>query len=82
MPYLPFPDEVPMTSRSRSVINDETNVRDIYRPQWAGLTKTEVVWAGLERLKAHNFIRITQKETGGRQAEMIEINPASKRIAA
>ena len=57
-------------------------MRDIYRPQWAGLTKPDVVWAGLEKLKEHNFIRITQKETGGRQAEVILINPAAKRRAA
>jgi CRISPR/Cas system-associated protein Csm6 len=63
-------------------ISDETNVRDIYRPQWAGLTKPDVVWGGLEKLKEHNFIRITQKETGGRQAEVILINPAAKRRAA
>ena len=63
-------------------ISDEMHVREIYRPQWAGLTKPDVVWAGLERLKAHHLLRITQKETGGRQAEVIEINPAAKRKAA
>jgi hypothetical protein len=40
------------------------------------------VWGGLERLKSHNFLRIAQKETGGRQAEVIEINPAARRKAA
>jgi hypothetical protein len=63
-------------------ISDEMHVREIYRPQWAGLTKADVVWAGLERLKDHNFIRVAQKQTAGRTADVIEINPATKRKAA
>jgi hypothetical protein len=63
-------------------IGDQMHVREIYRPQWAGLTKPDVVWGGLERLKRHNFLRIAQKETGGRQAEVIEINPAARRKVA
>ena len=63
-------------------IENGMQVRDIYRPQWAGLTRPDVVWAGLEQLKAHNFLRVTQKETGGRQADVIEINPATRRKAA
>ena len=63
-------------------ISDDMYVRDIYRPQWTGLIKTDVVWAGLETLKRHHFIRIAQKVTGGRQAEVIEINPAIKRRSA
>ena len=62
-------------------ICDEMHVREIYRPQWSGLTKADVVWGGIQVLKNHHILRITQKETSGRQAEVIEINPAMKRRA-
>jgi len=63
-------------------ISDEMHVREIYRPQWTGLTKPDAVWSGLERLRKHHFIRFTQKKTNGRPADVIEINPATKRKAA
>ena len=58
------------------------NVREVYRPQWSGLTKTETVWAGLHVLKAHNVIRILEQGTGGQMTEIIELNPGLKRSIA
>ena len=63
-------------------ICDGMNIREIYRPQWSGLTRTEVVWAGIQMLNNHKMIRITQKETGGRQADVLEINPEIRQRTA
>ena len=57
-------------------------VREVYRRQWSGLTKTETVWAGLHVLKAHNVIRILEQGTGGQMTEIIELNPGLKRSIA
>ncbi len=63
-------------------IVDEMNVRDIYRPQWSGLTTPEAVCDGIRLLERCNMARIVQKDTGGRQADVIQLHPSLKRFAA
>ena len=63
-------------------IVDEMNVRDIYRPQWSGLATPEAVCDGIRLLERCNMARIVQKDTGGRQADVIQLHPSLKRFAA
>ncbi len=58
------------------------HVRDIYRPKWSGLTVPEVVWDGLRMLVDCNMVRIDREDTGGRQADVIQLHPSLKRAAA
>ena len=58
-------------------------IRDIYRPQWSGLTNTDTVSAGLILLAHHNWIRVVeQQDTGGRPSDIIEIHPSLRKDAA
>ena len=61
---------------------DEMHVRDIYRPQWSGLATPEAVWDGIRLLERCNMARIVQKDTGGRQADVIQLHPSLKRATA
>ena len=63
-------------------ITDEMHVRDIYRPQWSGLTVPEAVWDGFRMLEKCNMVRINREDTGGRQADVIQLHPSLKRTAA
>jgi len=63
-------------------ITDEMHVRDLYRPKWSGLTVPEVVWDGLRMLVDCNMVRIDREDTGGRQADVIQLHPSLKRTAA
>ena len=58
------------------------NVRDIYRPQWSGLATPEAVWDGIRLLERCNMARVAQKDTGGRQADVIQLHPSLKRVVA
>ncbi len=62
-------------------IVDEMHVRDIYRSHWSGLT-AEMIQDGFRLLERCNMARIVQKDTGGRQADVILIHPSLKRFAA
>ena len=57
-------------------------VREIYRHQWSGLTASERVWSGLKLLRQRSWLRITEKDTGGRRTEIIEIHPDLRKVAA
>ena len=63
-------------------ITDEMHVRDIYRPQWSGLTVPEVVWDGFRMLEDCNMVRIDRRDTGGRQADVIQLHPSLKGATA
>ena len=63
-------------------IEDGQRVRDIYRPQWSGLTTVDRVWAGLRVLENHNHLKIEEGETEGRSADILGINPNLKCEAA
>ena len=61
---------------------DEMHVREIYRPQWSGLTTPEVVCEGIRLLERCNMARIVQKDTGGRQADVIQLHPSLKQAVS
>ena len=64
-------------------ITDGMTIRDIYRPQWSGLTNADTVSAGLELLTRHNWMRVVeQQDTGGRPSDIIEIHPSLRKAAA
>jgi hypothetical protein len=63
-------------------ITDEMHIRDIYRPQWSGLTVPEVVWNGFRVLEGCNMVRIDRKDTLGRPADVIQLHPSLKGAAA
>ena len=51
-------------------------LRDVYRPQWAGLTSPEEARAALHVLCAYGWVRKGQQADGnGRPSEIFEINP-------
>ncbi len=56
-------------------VEDGGNVRDLYRPQWSGLRTPESVWAGLMGLQRLNWVRIEERETGGRKSDVVLLNP-------
>lgn len=54
-----------------------TKVRDIYRKQWAGLSRLEEVAAAIARLEEYGWVRLAtvKPEGGGRPSEVIHIHP-------
>lgn len=56
-------------------VEDGGNVRDLYRPQWSGLKTPEAVWAGLLVLQTHGWVKIEERESRGRKADMVFLNP-------
>jgi putative DNA primase/helicase len=63
-------------------IADGDSIRDLYRSQWAGLRTPEAVCSGLKELERHSWLRIEERDTGGRRAEIIVLNPELRRRAA
>ena len=59
-------------------IEDGTPVRNIYRPQWSGLTSPDLVWAGLRVLEEHDLIWIEEGETGGRPSGKVRLQPGAQ----
>lgn len=49
--------------------------RDVWRPGWAMLSDREQVAAALYLLVDLDWLRVTQRETGGRRATVYEVNP-------
>lgn len=56
-------------------VHDGDTVRAIYRPQWAGLSTPETVWAGLSRLQDLGWVRIEERPTQGRTGEVVRVHP-------
>ena len=64
------------------LIEDGCTVRDLYRPQWSGLSTPEQVMAGLELLQECGRVRIDKQETGGHPTTVVKLHPdLMKRIA-
>ena len=61
-----------------AAIEDCDHVRDLYRPQWSGLKTPEAVWSGLMALQKLGWVKIEERETGGRRADVLLINPRLK----
>lgn len=56
-------------------------VREIYRPQWSGLSDPETVSAGLIVLERYHWLRVSQRKTGARPADVIELHPDLRGVA-
>ncbi len=63
---------------ARGDIEDGTPVRDIYRPQWSGLTSLDVVLAGLRVLEDHDWIRFEEAETEGRPSAKVYLTARAR----
>lgn len=50
-------------------------VRDIYRPQWTGLTDLETIKAGVKLLVDRDWLIEARKDTGGRPSFEYRLNP-------
>jgi len=50
-------------------------VRDIYKPQWTGLTDLETIKAGIKLLVERDWMIETRKNTGGRPSFEYNLNP-------
>lgn len=53
--------------------------RDVYRPQWAGLTDRAAVADALDLLAAHGWLTETMVETGGRPTTAYALTEAARR---
>ena len=70
-----------ITAIESRIDQDGQTVREIYRREWPGLMNAEKVYAGLEVLTQHQWVRIEQRETGGRPSEVLSIHPKIRRAA-
>ncbi len=59
-------------------VEDGGSVRDLYRPQWSGLKMPEAVWSGLMELQKLGWLRVEERETGGRTTDVVVLNPKRK----
>jgi len=59
---------------------DGGNVRDLYRPQWSGLRTPEAVWPGLMVLEKLGWLRIEERETGARKADIVLLSPKRREV--
>ena len=56
-------------------ITDRTSVRDVYRREWSGLRTSAAVYAGLDLLAEHGWLRLEAETTGGADRTLIRLNP-------
>lgn len=49
--------------------------QELHQKKWSGLTQLQSVSEALERLEAHNFVRIRKVETGGRPSMVCTMSP-------
>ncbi|MCG3194892.1 MAG: hypothetical protein DIJKHBIC_04160 [Thermoanaerobaculia bacterium] len=64
------------TRIKRGDIFDGMSPREIYRNEWEGLASRGVVMAGLQRLEALGWVRLTSSdENGGRPKSVIRLHP-------
>lgn len=54
---------------------DTFTARDVYRPQWSGLTDRDTVREALLLLEDHNYIASERQATGGAPATVYRVNP-------
>lgn len=52
--------------------------RDIQRPQWAGLTDSDTIKAGIKLLADRDWMLETRKDTGGRPSIEYQLNPRTE----
>ncbi len=63
-------------------VEDVGSVRDLYRPQWSGLKTPEAVWSGLMELQKFGWLRVEERETGGRTTDVVVFNPEIRERAS
>lgn len=56
-------------------LEDGFSLRDVYRPQWSGLTSREDAESAVEELVELVWLRIEEQATGGRARTVHRINP-------
>ena len=52
-----------------------TTIRDLYRPQWSGLTTPEDVEGAIQVLGDCGWVRTVMEDTGGRPARILQLHP-------
>jgi putative DNA primase/helicase len=53
-------------------------VREVWRPQWTGLTCLDQIKAGFKLLVEHDWMVETRKDTGGRPTNEYQLNPRAE----
>lgn len=56
-------------------VSDGTTLRDVSRPQWSGLRTADSVRAAADGLKALGWVRVEERETGGRPSPVLRLHP-------
>jgi hypothetical protein len=64
---------------AEGAVRDGQPVRDLYRPQWAGLRTPEDVVAALGVLAVASWARVETVETRGRPSERVRLHPDLRR---
>jgi hypothetical protein len=60
-------------------VPQESTVREVYRHNWSGLQRQELVYEALSILQKHDWLRVkTIKGENGRPSELIELNSRLK----
>lgn len=63
----------------RGDLADETSVRNLKRRSWSGLSKASDVDAALDELADHAWLRLEDRDTGGRRSQVIRLHPDLRR---
>jgi hypothetical protein len=56
-------------------VKDRHSMRELYRPQWAGLRTPEQARRACQVLESCSWLRVQEIETGGRPSEIIRLHP-------
>ena len=59
----------------KGALHDGFTARDVYRPQWSGLTERQAVEDALALLVDHGYLREHEQRTGGKPLVTFKINP-------
>jgi putative DNA primase/helicase len=62
----------------RGELADPFTARDVYRPQWAGLTDREIVADALDMLVGHGWLTEATLETGGRPTAIYSLTESAR----
>ena len=54
---------------------DGTTLRDVWRPQWSGLQNADLARAAADELVGLGWVRIEERETGGRPSPVLRLHP-------
>lgn len=69
-----------LVQKARSgALTEPFSARDVYRPQWAGLTDRETVADALDMLVSHNWLTEATVDTGGRPTAVYTLTEGARR---